>query len=78
MLSNRDLYSEIETAEALLKKKEISDVEYRKASIKLQTLNLKLLHNIRANMVTQMKAQGIDLLKPADKSEEKVEEKTAE
>ena len=40
--------------------------EYEKASLKGLTLIVKLLHNIRTNMVMVMKEQGIKLVEPKE------------
>jgi len=70
MLSNRDLYDEIENIDNT---DLTNDVEYRKSVLKTGTLALKLLHNIRANSVALMKHAGVELFKPV-KREETVEE----
>jgi hypothetical protein len=66
MLSNEDLYDELETIE---KVREGLKSEFEKAQLKALVLGVKLLHNIRSNMVTIMKHQGIDLIKPKNKVE---------
>jgi len=66
MLSNEDLYDELETIE---KVREGLKSEFEKAQLKALVLGVKLLHNIRSNMVTVMKHQGIDLIKPKNKVE---------
>lgn len=73
MLSNRDLYAEIEAIE---KRMESLDDGAEKDMLKIGTLQLKLLHNIRANMVTVMRHFNIELLKSplVKKDEEKKEE----
>ena len=71
MLSNRDLYAEIEAIEKRMEK--LPDGS-QKDSLKIGTLNLKLLHNMRANMVTIMKHFNVELLKPQNKREESEKE----
>lgn len=94
MLSNRDLYAEIEAIEKNIEvvDKFIADMDegyekimlkIKKDELKTHTLNLKLLHNVRANMVTIMKHFKIELLKPqtkreADAGKEKPESEKAE
>lgn len=70
MISTPDLYKEINEVLDLIKKDEITEVENYKASLKLQTLNLKLLHNIRTNTVLVMKKFGIETVKPKRNNEE--------
>lgn len=67
MLSNRDLYAEIETIEKRMEKMPDGP---EKDNLKVGTLNLKLMHNIRANMVTIMKHFNVELLKPQTKKDE--------
>ena len=67
MLSNRDLYAEIEAIEKRMEKMKDGS---EKDMLKIGTLYLKLLHNIRANMVTIMKHFNVELLKPQTKKEE--------
>ena len=69
MLSHKDLYKEINTAEKVAENTD-STVDLLKVMIKLETLNLKLLHNVRANMVAIMKKAGIEL------NEKKLEQET--
>ena len=84
MLSNRDLYAEIEAIEKrvenLAGKEVLTDKEKLQLEldkIKIGTLTLKLMHNIRANMVTIMKHFNVELLKPQSKKED-VKETTKE
>ena len=81
MLSNRDLYAEIESIE---KRMEAMEEGQAKDALKIGTLQLKLLHNIRANTVTVMRHFNIELLKSqlgkkeeeqTDKEKSKSEEK---
>jgi len=74
MLKFDDLYEEIETAELAVKEilkdmKEDDTVGTGTVSmlgllVKLSTLNLKLLHNIRANQSKAMVAQGVKKIDP--------------
>ena len=66
MLSNRDLYAKIEAIEKRMEKMEDGP---EKDNLKVGTLNLKLMHNIRANMVTMMKHFNVELLKPQAKKD---------
>jgi len=80
MLSNRDLYAEIESIE---KRMEDLPDGVDKDSLKIGTLQLKLLHNIRANTVTVMRHFEIELLKSPlvkkdDENNEKPEQKEGE
>jgi len=61
MLTNQDIYEEIEKIETI---RESLKSEYEKAQLKGTVLLLKLLHNVRSNMVAVMKSQGIELIKP--------------
>lgn len=70
MLSNRDLYAEIEAIE---KRMEKMPDGADKDMLKVGTLNLKLMHNIRANMVTIMKHFNVELLKPQAKKDDVTE-----
>lgn len=47
---------------------------FEKAMIQSQTLLLKLLLNIRQNQVAIMNAQGVELVKPKAKNEEKTQQ----
>lgn len=79
MLKFDDLYEEIETAELL--SKQITDKDVDKTledvcnllaiQIKLSTLNLKLLHNIRANQSKTMVATGVKKIEPKKNESEK-------
>ena len=59
MLTFRDLQIEIKKAEKECEST-TDNTKLLKALAKLQTLQLKLLHSIRANSVLLMKAQGIN------------------
>jgi len=62
MLSNKDLYDEIETIQKAIDESEtLSDFE--KMLLKTQLLGLKLTHNLRTNTVAVMKHLNIDLVK---------------
>jgi len=63
MLSSPAIHEEIAIAEKVSAKKDVTVAELLKVSIKLKTLELKLLHNIRTNQTALMKAQGIELKK---------------
>ena len=61
MLTNEDLFDEIAS---INKTAEKETGTYQKAMLKGMTLLLKLMHNIRSNQVTAMRAQGIKLMQP--------------
>ena len=61
MLANADIFEELEAVE---KVRDDLKSEFEKAQLKCAVLTVKLLHNIRSNMVTVMKSQGIELAKP--------------
>jgi hypothetical protein len=61
MLANADIFDELEAIEKT--REELKD-PYQKAQLKCSVLTVKLLHNIRSNMVTVMKHLGIELIKP--------------
>lgn len=71
MLANKDLYAEIENIDNT---DLTNDVEFKKSVLKVGTLALKLLHNIRANSVALMKHAGVDLIKPVKREEETTED----
>ena len=60
MISTQDLFKEIKVIEEVVQKEKD---DYKKASLKAQVLNLKLLHNIRTNTVLVMKKFGVDTVK---------------
>jgi hypothetical protein len=61
MVKNTDIYKEIEKIENI----NVSDnAEYRKATLKLQALTVKLLHNLRSNMTAVMDKLGVAKVTP--------------
>lgn len=63
MLSNRDTHSELEKIDEVIKNGKPEEVQ--KANLKATSLLIKLLLNVRTNMVTIMKSyMKIDLIKP--------------
>lgn len=66
MLSTNDLYKEINAIEDVVNS--ITD-DYKKASLKAQVLQLKLLQNIRTNQTLIMEFQGVAKVKPVKKDE---------
>ncbi len=81
MISTQDLYKEIEKYDDLIgdgkikdPKKVVSDDDFKKAVIKLATLELKLLHNIRTNTVKVMEKFNIAKVKPKKTDESKPSE----
>ena len=77
MISNKDLYSELEKIDEVLKQLESDGKTEEWAILKAASLQIKLQHNLRENMVTIMRHFNIELLKPA-KKDETVEEKESE
>ena len=74
MLSNKDMHSEINNALEVAERDNATLEELTKVSVKLLTLVIKLLHNVRTNQTIYMEGQGIKLKKPSRISEEKAEE----
>jgi len=75
MISTPDLYKEIKTIEDVIKAEKD---EFKKASLKAQVLNLKLLHNMRTNTVRIMDHFKVEKVRPKTRetvSETKPEEK---
>ena len=70
MLSNKDMYLELDKIEAVLDELEKAGKTEEWAKLKATTLNVKLLHNLRTNMVTVMKHLGIEL-KPSTKRDDR-------
>ena len=58
MISNKDLHEELSVIEEAVKNE--TDA-YKKASLKAQSLQIKLLYNIRTNMVTIMRSLNIPM-----------------
>ena len=63
-LSGIDIFKEIESALNTSAQKDVNVVTLLKVEIKMLTLILKILQNMRSNQTKVMKAQGIELLKP--------------
>lgn len=63
-LSGIDIFKEIESALNTSAQKDVDVVTLLKVEIKMLTLILKILQNMRSNQTKVMKAQGIELLKP--------------
>ena len=68
MIRTNDLYKEIEDVENTIKKDNITVQEAIKKGLKLGTLILKLLHNVRSNTLQIMKKLGADVIEPKEKS----------
>lgn len=61
------MLEEIEKAEKI----DFADEKaYRKSVLKLLSLQLKLLHNVRTNQTVDMKSRGVELKKPGQNEEE--------
>ena len=73
MLANKDLYEEMKAVEDVITK--IED-PVKKAELKQGNLMLKLLHNIRTNLVALMNAKGVELVKPRRTSGDDVKDET--
>lgn len=67
MLSNTHMHEELEKAENIDFK---DDASYRKTVVKLLTLQIKLLHNVRTNQTLYMRFKGVDLRKPKDEEKD--------
>lgn len=68
MLSNRDLYKELEKIDEVIAKEENT---FKKAVLKGISLLIKLAHNQRTNQVAEMRHKGINLVE--SKRDEKKE-----
>ncbi len=68
MISTVDLYKELKVIDDVIKAESDS---YKKASLKAASLQIKLLHNIRTNMVKTMEKLGVEKVKPKDRDEDK-------
>jgi len=76
MLSNKDLYDEIETIQNAIDNDNSELSNFEKMLLKTQLLELKLLHNLRTNTVAVMKYNNIELVKSrrvVDESEKEEE-----
>jgi hypothetical protein len=60
MISNKHLYEEIKALEQIC---EAEKDTWKKAMLKLNLLQVKLLHNMRTNQVVSMRANDIDLIR---------------
>ena len=63
MISNKDLYKEIEGMDVYIAAEKDT---YKKTVVKGLTLMIKLMHNIRTNTVAVMKHFKIELVKPRE------------
>ena len=70
MISTNDLYKEITVIEDKLKAGKISEQEYYQMMLKIGTLELKLLHNQRTNMVQIMKKIGAQIIESKEKKDD--------
>ncbi len=61
MISNKDLHEELAVIEEVIK---TTEDNYKKATLKALSLQIKLLYNIRTNMVTTMKHNNISMKSP--------------
>jgi len=64
MLSSTAIHEEINMAHKVIGDKDASVESLLKVLVKLSTLNLKLLHNVRTNQTIDLKAKGIELKEP--------------
>lgn len=71
MISTQDLFKEIKIIEEVVQNEKDA---YKRASLKAQVLNLKLLHNIRTNTVLVMQKFGVEKVKTEKPSVAKQEE----
>lgn len=72
MISTVDLFKEIKIMEEVVKKEKD---DYKRASLKSKILNLKLLHNLRTNIVLLMDKFGVEKVKSEKVSEPVTQEK---
>ena len=63
MIANRDLHTELEIIDKVIKEEKN---DYKKAQLKAASLQIKLLSNLRTNMVTIMKHLDISMKKLVD------------
>ena len=69
MIANDDLHKELAVFdEAIAKEKE----PIVKHLLKMGSIIIKLLHNIRSNQVTDLKSRNVELVKPKGKPTETV------
>ena len=71
MLSNKDIHEELDYIETVRQGSKDADVQ---ANLKALSLIIKLLHNIRTNIVTVMKHEGVELVAPKGLNESKENE----
>ncbi len=64
MITNKDLYKEQTDIKAVLDNPEATALEIAKAQLKASDLTVKLLHNLRTNMVSVMDKFGVEKVKP--------------
>ena len=67
MLTNKDIFEELEIME---KVRDGLKSDYEKSMLKGTILTIKLLHNMRTNVVAVMKKFGVELVKPAEQKAE--------
>ena len=77
MITNKDLYKEQTDIKAVLDNPEATALEIAKAQLKASDLTVKLLHNLRTNMVSVMDKFGVEKVKPKvrDDSSDRPEKK---
>ena len=68
MIANRDLHTELDIIDKVI---EGEADEYKKAQLKALSLQIKLLSNLRTNMVTIMRHLEIPMKKMAEQQEQK-------
>jgi len=69
MITSKDIFDEVETANKAV---EVLGDAYKSGMVRLMSIAVKLLHNIRTNQTEIMKAQGISLKKPETIDESKI------
>lgn len=72
MITNKDLLSEIKEIDRIARELKTDD-PVRAAELKAQAITVKLLHNLRTNMVIVMKHLGITLVTPTRRTEDETE-----
>ena len=68
MIANRDLHLELDGIEKVIMDEQDA---YKRATLKAMSLQIKLLSNLRTNMVTIMKFMNVPMKKAVDIQEKK-------
>ena len=68
MIANRDLHTELEVIDKVIEEEKDN---YKKATLKALSLQIKLLSNLRTNLVTIMKHLNISMKKAPEQQEQR-------